>query len=98
MRAYALYIISLVASFLVCVLLFEMLLATSPHIMAASPSFGIQEIKDKPLDWVNITTKQHTQNGDPSTDILSVDYFSNGKLLKCNNVVAHSISESSSTI
>jgi hypothetical protein len=49
---------------------------------AFSPSFSKQEIQDPPLDWVNMKTKQFTSSeGERSTDILAVDYHSNGKKL-----------------
>jgi hypothetical protein len=46
-----------------------------------SPSFSFQEIIDKRNDWVDMRTKQYANNSDPSTDILAVNYFSDGKTL-----------------
>jgi hypothetical protein len=47
-----------------------------------SPTFGKQEIQDPLLDSVNVKTKQHTSSSASfSTDILAVDYYSNGKIL-----------------
>lgn len=46
-----------------------------------SPPFSFQEIIDKRSDWVDMRTKQYANNSEPSTDILTVNYFSNGKTL-----------------
>lgn len=56
-----------------------------PHnAFALSPYFGKQEIIDPKLDWVDMKTKQSitSKEGLPYfTDILSVDYYSDGKTL-----------------
>jgi hypothetical protein len=75
------YVILYVFGFLILILLSQSLSIITHKVFAISPSFAIQEITDPPNDWVNMTTKQHTQNSDPSTDILSVNYFSDGKFL-----------------
>lgn len=46
-----------------------------------SPSFSNQEILDPDFDWIHMKNKSHTRNGDYSTNIESVDYYSNGKTL-----------------
>jgi hypothetical protein len=48
---------------------------------ALSPSFGHQEIKDGPHDWVDMKKKTTTTSGEPSTDIVAINYFSDGKTL-----------------
>ena len=48
---------------------------------AFSPSFDKREIHDSQLDWINMKTKQYTSQGEQSTDILAVDYYSNGRTL-----------------
>jgi hypothetical protein len=51
---------------------------------ALSPYFGKQEIRDPSLDWVNMKTKKPatSKEGLPYfTDILSADYYSDGKML-----------------
>ncbi len=46
-----------------------------------STSFANQEITDPGLDWIIMKNNTHTPYGDYSTDIESVDYYSNGKML-----------------
>jgi hypothetical protein len=46
-----------------------------------SPSFPIQESIDPKLDWINMRTREFTNDGDRSTDIESIDYYSDGKTL-----------------
>jgi hypothetical protein len=75
------YVILSLSVFLIFMLSCQSLSIIAHKALAASPPFAIQEIRDDSLDWVNMTTKQHTQNGDLSTDILSVNYFSDGKSL-----------------
>ena len=48
---------------------------------AISPFFPQEEITNYQHDWVNMTNKEASPNGDPSTDILAVDYFSDGHFL-----------------
>jgi hypothetical protein len=49
---------------------------------ATSPSFGYQEIRNEPFDWIDMMHKHvRSISGDPSTDILGVNYFSDGKTL-----------------
>jgi hypothetical protein len=49
---------------------------------AYSPTFGKQEIQDPLLDSVNMKTKQLTTlPASYSTDLLAVDYYSDGKIL-----------------
>jgi hypothetical protein len=50
-------------------------------VFAESPSFPRQQIIDDRNDWVNVETRNFTKSGDRSTDILAVDYSSNGKFL-----------------
>ena len=40
-----------------------------------------QSIRDAPLDWINIDKQTAATEGDPSTDIVEVTYFTNGKTL-----------------
>jgi hypothetical protein len=54
------------------------------NVFALSPYFGKQEIRDPNLDWVNMKNKQpvtSTKGLPYFTDILSVDYYSDGKTL-----------------
>ena len=46
-----------------------------------SPSFPTQESIDPKLDWINMKTREFTNDGDRSTDIESIDYYSDGKTL-----------------
>jgi hypothetical protein len=48
---------------------------------ALSPSFGHQEIRDKGYDWVDMKKKTVVNSGEPSTDIIAINYFSDGKIL-----------------
>ena len=52
---------------------------SNDHIV--SPSFSNEEIMDPMTDWIDSDTKNYTRGGDRSTDIVSVDYFSDGKTL-----------------
>ena len=40
-----------------------------------------QSIRDAPFDWINIDKQTVATEGDPSTDIVEVTYFTNGKTL-----------------
>jgi hypothetical protein len=40
-----------------------------------------QNVKDAPLDWINIDRQTAATEGDPATDIVEVTYFTNGKTL-----------------
>lgn len=53
------------------VILTSSLLSTS---YAIDPSVR-QNVKDAPLDWINIQRQTSTTKGDPSTDIVEVTYF-----------------------
>ena len=44
----------------------------------ASPLFE-QEIIDDTSDWVNLDSREFVRTGDRYTDIVSVDYFSDGR-------------------
>jgi hypothetical protein len=46
-----------------------------------SPYFTKQEIRDPPTDWINLKTKKFVSEGERSTEILGVDYESDGKTL-----------------
>ena len=46
-----------------------------------SPPFPNQESIDPKLDWINMKTREFTNDGDRSTDIESIDYYSDGKTL-----------------
>lgn len=48
-------------------------------VFASSPSYAQLEVRDDPFDWIDMNNNQrHAFNGDPSTDILAVNYHSNG--------------------
>ena len=49
--------------------------------VSTSPIFPNQEIIDPIVDWVDLKTRGFTKAGDRSTDIVSVDYSSDGKTL-----------------
>lgn len=51
------------------------------EIYGISPLFSEQEITDPPHDRINMTTKEITNKGYRPNDIVSVDYFSDGKFL-----------------
>ena len=63
------------------VLLLPLLLFIPVIVLAESPIFELQEIKDQNIDWIDLDRKGPSQEGERSTDILSVDYHSNGKIL-----------------
>lgn len=70
-----------------CLLLYKDKFAIAPIVYAftspaaGSPSFPNHEIIDAKLDWIDMKTRNYTKGGDRSTDIESVDYFSDGKSL-----------------
>jgi hypothetical protein len=45
----------------------------------ASPQFPDQEIIDDTSDWIELNSRKSTSAGDRYTDIVSIDYFSDGK-------------------
>jgi hypothetical protein len=54
---------------------------TEPNDTTISPAFPNEEIIDPNTDWIDLETRNYTKGGDRSTDIESVDYFSDGKTL-----------------
>ena len=46
-----------------------------------SPSFPNQEIIDPNLDWIHMNNGSRADSGERSTDIETVDYYSDGKTL-----------------
>src|SRR6478609_1567291 len=73
---------------------------------AASPSFVHQEIRDPFRDIIDIKCLkdlpkgidankcEHTHEGNQSTDIIAVDYFSNGRFLNATIWLVSNINES----
>ena len=51
------------------------------QVFALSPSFGLQEVKNRQTHWTNMVTGHDSVKGPPYTDIRSVTYFSEGKFL-----------------
>jgi hypothetical protein len=58
------------------------------EVVAASPSFGYEEIRDDAFNWIDMNHKQVRSVsemppifGHPYTDILTVNYFSDGRTL-----------------
>jgi hypothetical protein len=51
------------------------------RVVALSPSFPREEIRDRPFDWRDIDKQEGTLEGNPYTDIRRVNYFSDGKYL-----------------
>ena len=59
-----------------------LLFSFSNNVFAESPSFLEQEIVDNKSDWIEMSTnKILTKEREKYTDIMSVDYFSDGKTL-----------------
>jgi hypothetical protein len=54
---------------------------TQSNDRTVSPTFSNEEILDPMTDWIDLETRNYTKGGDRSTDIVSVDYFSDGKSL-----------------
>ncbi len=48
---------------------------------SSSPSFGMQEIENKPHNWMDAYRGISSNNGSKYTDIRSINYFSNGRFL-----------------
>jgi hypothetical protein len=69
----------LIFSFCIALILF--VLPTPAKVLAGSPIFNFQEIKDPTMDWINLGTKNPSSEGEPATEILSVDYRSDGNAL-----------------
>lgn len=66
--------------------LFTLVLLYKPYplvhdVFAAPPNFSIQEMKVKPHDWIDMLKKKHTNQGDNYTDISTITYFSDGRIL-----------------
>jgi hypothetical protein len=51
------------------------------RVVALSPSFPREEIRDRPFDWRDIDKQEGTLEGSPYTDIRRVNYFSDGRYL-----------------
>ena len=58
-----------------------LILSNQVIVLAPSPIFRFQEINDPNLDWIDLDNKKFVKQGERSTDILSVDYNSNGNTL-----------------
>jgi hypothetical protein len=72
-------LLSLPALTWIIILLYEPLFY---NVFASSPSFSLQELRDGAVDWIDMNkNQQQSLAGIPSTDILIVNYFSNGKIL-----------------
>ncbi|HKG88303.1 MAG TPA: hypothetical protein VKA95_08250, partial [Nitrososphaeraceae archaeon] len=57
---------------------------------SAESSFTIQEIEDQQEDWLNLRTKQYDSTlQEPSTDILAVNYYSDGDFLNATVWLYH---------
>ena len=51
------------------------------RVVALSPSFPREEIRDRPFDWRDIDKQEGTLEGSPYTDIRRVNYVSDGRYL-----------------
>jgi hypothetical protein len=51
------------------------------RVVALSPSFPREEIRDRPFDWRDIEKQEGTLEGSPYTDIRRVNYVSDGRYL-----------------
>ena len=51
------------------------------RVVALSPSFPREEIRDRPFDWRDIDKQEGTLDGNPYTDIRRVNYVSDGRYL-----------------
>ena len=49
--------------------------------IVSSPAFTDQQISDEQQDWIKMTENQSYHEGNRATDILAVNYFSNGYFL-----------------
>jgi len=78
--------------YLCSIIIFGVILSTSyfTETVFASPTFPRQEIRDDPLDWIYFKNGERA-NGTLSSDILIVDYFSDGKFFNSTIWVAHPI-------
>ena len=81
-RVLLILLVILCATSMIIILLSK--IDVSYNVFALSPYFSKQEILDPNLDWVDMETKQSASSKEGqlySTDILSVDYYSDGKTL-----------------
>lgn len=65
----------------VIIIVFLLILSNQVIVLAQSPIFKFQEVNDPNLDWIDLDNKKFSKQGERSTDILSVDYNSNGNML-----------------
>jgi hypothetical protein len=77
------FIISNIVIIFFILFIIQLFLICEPaiKIYGYSPPFPEQEIIDDNRDYVNMSTNSITNNGYRPTDIISVDYYSNGKTL-----------------
>ena len=66
------------------------------NVIALSPSFSREEIKDRPFDWRDLDRQEETLEGNSSTDIRRVNYFSDGNFLNATFWLRGSITNASS--
>jgi hypothetical protein len=69
-------------SLLVILILFVSHMSSSHHAFATSPSFSYKEIRNEPYSWIDVHKHGgRRDDGYAYTELLGVNYFSNGKTL-----------------
>jgi hypothetical protein len=68
-------------SLLVILILFVSHMSPSHHAFATSPSFSYKEIRNEPYSWIDVHKHRLRDDGDHYTELLNVNYFSDGKTL-----------------
>ena len=89
-------VVALFGIFIITIILLLFLSSFNKTFAAPSPSFGFQEITDKRSTWVQTYGNDSTHLRSGYTNILAVDYLSDGKILNATYWLA-SNSENAST-
>jgi hypothetical protein len=58
------------------IVLFE---SSYPYVNGISSQVPMQYTNDEPFDWIDVDKNMKSQKGEPSTDLVGVNYHSNGK-------------------
>jgi hypothetical protein len=90
------YFFSAFASFDIIILLLLISTSSSTHkTLAASPAFELQEIKNQRNHWIQTYGNDSTHLKSDSTNILAVDYLSDGKTLDATFWLASNLEKAS---
>jgi hypothetical protein len=68
-------------SLLIILILFVCYTSLWHHVFATSPSFSYKEIRNEFFNWIDVHKHVRSYYGDPSPELIGVNYFSDGKTL-----------------